>query len=150
MADVDETWIKPLRDATSYYNNVMAYTMLEFLRTNSGGLHDIDLPHFQPTCYTTMPPRKAFPSSSWHSSTAVRNWRVVEYQCRMPHYSLQHTRKSWALSTIRRHLASGSDYYQQPKRGWHGKPISTWQTSNGTVSSRLTHSRLVQQITSPT
>jgi hypothetical protein len=43
LANVDETWIKPLRDPTTLYNNVMAYTMLEFLRTNSGGLHDIDL-----------------------------------------------------------------------------------------------------------
>jgi hypothetical protein len=43
MANIDETWIKPLRDPTSYYNNVTAYTMLEFLRTNSGGLHDVDL-----------------------------------------------------------------------------------------------------------
>ena len=43
MANIDETWIKPLRDPTSYYNNVTAYTMLEFLRTNSGSLHDVDL-----------------------------------------------------------------------------------------------------------
>ena len=43
MANVAETWIKPLRDPTSYYNNVTGYTMLEYLRTNSGGLHDVDL-----------------------------------------------------------------------------------------------------------
>ena len=43
QANVNETWIKPLRDPTSFYNNVTAYTMLEFLRTNSGGLHDVDL-----------------------------------------------------------------------------------------------------------
>ena len=43
IANIDETWLKPLRDATTFYNNVTAYTMLEFLRTNSGGLHDVDL-----------------------------------------------------------------------------------------------------------
>jgi len=43
LANIDETWLKPLRDATTFYNNVTAYTMLEFLRTNSGGLHDVDL-----------------------------------------------------------------------------------------------------------
>ena len=43
MANVAETWIKPLRDPTTFYNNVTGYTMLEFLRTNSGGLHDVDL-----------------------------------------------------------------------------------------------------------
>ena len=39
MANVNKTWMKPLRDPTSYYNNVKAYTMLEF----SGGVHDVDL-----------------------------------------------------------------------------------------------------------
>ena len=43
LANIDETWLKPLRDATTFFNNVTAYTMLEFLRTNSGGLHDVDL-----------------------------------------------------------------------------------------------------------
>ncbi len=43
IANIDETWLKPLRDATTFFNNVTAYTMLEFLRTNSGGLHDVDL-----------------------------------------------------------------------------------------------------------
>ena len=38
IANVDETWIKPLRDPMSYYNNVTGYNLLEFLRTNSGGL----------------------------------------------------------------------------------------------------------------
>ena len=40
---VDETWIKPLRDPVTFYNNVTGYDMLEFLRINSGGLHDVDL-----------------------------------------------------------------------------------------------------------
>jgi hypothetical protein len=43
MANVNETWIKPRRDPTSYYNNVMEYDILAFLHTNSGGLHDVDL-----------------------------------------------------------------------------------------------------------
>ena len=32
-----------LRDPVTFYNNVTAYDMLEFLLTNSGGLHDVDL-----------------------------------------------------------------------------------------------------------
>ena len=43
LANIDETWLKPLRDATTFYNNVTAYTMLEFLHTNSGGLNVVDL-----------------------------------------------------------------------------------------------------------
>jgi len=43
MANVNETWIKPRRDPTSYYNNVTEYDILAFLHTNSGGLHDVDL-----------------------------------------------------------------------------------------------------------
>lgn len=41
--NVNETWIKALRDPLTFYNNVTAYDMLEFLRTNSGGLHDVDV-----------------------------------------------------------------------------------------------------------
>ena len=36
-AAIQETWYKPLRDPTTFYNNVTAYNMLEFLCTNSGG-----------------------------------------------------------------------------------------------------------------
>jgi hypothetical protein len=36
-AATQETWYKPLRDPTTFYNNVTAYDMLEFLCTNSGG-----------------------------------------------------------------------------------------------------------------
>ena len=43
MANVAETWYKPLRDPTTFYNNVTGYAMLEYLRVNSGGLHDVDL-----------------------------------------------------------------------------------------------------------
>jgi hypothetical protein len=42
-ATVDETWIKALRDPVTFYNNITAYNMFEHLRTNSGGLHDVDL-----------------------------------------------------------------------------------------------------------
>jgi hypothetical protein len=41
--NINETWIKALRDPTTFYNNVTAYDMLEFLRTNSGGLHNVDV-----------------------------------------------------------------------------------------------------------
>ena len=43
QSNVDETWIKALRDPVTFYNNVTAYEMLDFLRTNSGGLHDVDV-----------------------------------------------------------------------------------------------------------
>jgi hypothetical protein len=43
QAVVDETWIKPLRHLIIFYNNVTAYNLLEYLRTNSGGLHNTDL-----------------------------------------------------------------------------------------------------------
>jgi len=65
LANINKTWLKPLRDATTFFNNVTAYTMLEFLRTNSGGLHDVDLATLPSTCYTTTPPRKAYPSSEF-------------------------------------------------------------------------------------
>ena len=42
-AVVDDVWIKPLRDPVTIYNSVTAYTLIEYLRTNSGGLHNIDL-----------------------------------------------------------------------------------------------------------
>jgi hypothetical protein len=40
QAVVDETWIKPLRHPITFYNNVTAYNLLEYLCTNSGGLHN--------------------------------------------------------------------------------------------------------------
>jgi hypothetical protein len=40
---VDETWIKPLRHPITFYNSVMAYDLVEYLRTNSGGLHNTNL-----------------------------------------------------------------------------------------------------------
>ena len=43
QAVVDKTWIKPQRHPVTYYNNVTAYTLLEYLRSNSGGLHNTDL-----------------------------------------------------------------------------------------------------------
>ena len=42
-ATVEDTWIKALCDAVTFYNNVTGYDMFEHLRTNSGGLHDVDL-----------------------------------------------------------------------------------------------------------
>ena len=42
-AFVNDVWIKPLRDPVTIYNNVNAYTIIEYLRTNSSGLHNIDL-----------------------------------------------------------------------------------------------------------
>jgi hypothetical protein len=36
-------WIKPLLHPITFYNNVTAYNLLEYLRTNSGGLHNTDL-----------------------------------------------------------------------------------------------------------
>ena len=42
-AVVDETWYKALRHPVTFYNNVTAFTLLEYLRTNSGGLHSNDL-----------------------------------------------------------------------------------------------------------
>jgi hypothetical protein len=41
--NINETWIKALRDPLTFYNNVTAYDMLEFLRRNSGGLHNVDV-----------------------------------------------------------------------------------------------------------
>jgi hypothetical protein len=43
QAVVDEMWIKPLHHLITFYNNVTAYDLLEYLRTNSGGLHNTDL-----------------------------------------------------------------------------------------------------------
>ncbi len=43
QAIVDKTWIKPLRHPITFYNNVTAYNLLEYLRTNSGGLHNTNL-----------------------------------------------------------------------------------------------------------
>ncbi len=43
QAVVDKTWIKPLRHPITFYNNVTAYNLLEYLRTNSGGLHNTNL-----------------------------------------------------------------------------------------------------------
>ncbi len=43
QAVVNETWIKPLCHPITFYNNVMAYDLLEYLHTNSGGLHNTDL-----------------------------------------------------------------------------------------------------------
>jgi hypothetical protein len=40
---VDETWYKALRHPITFYNNVTAFTILEYLRNNSGGLHSNDL-----------------------------------------------------------------------------------------------------------
>jgi hypothetical protein len=42
-AVVDETWYKALRHPVTFYNNVTAFTLLEYLHTNSGGLHSNDL-----------------------------------------------------------------------------------------------------------
>ena len=42
-AVVNDVWIKPLCDPVTIYNSVTAYTFIEYLRTSSGGLHDIDL-----------------------------------------------------------------------------------------------------------
>ena len=43
QAVVKEVWIKALRHPITFYNNVTAYTLLEYLQTNSGGLHNNDL-----------------------------------------------------------------------------------------------------------
>jgi hypothetical protein len=43
QAVVNKTWIKPLRHPITFYNNVTAYDLLEYLRTNSGGLHNTNL-----------------------------------------------------------------------------------------------------------
>jgi hypothetical protein len=43
QAVVDKTCIKPLRHPITFYNNVTAYNLLEYLRTNSGGLHNTNL-----------------------------------------------------------------------------------------------------------
>lgn len=43
QADVDKMWIKALHDPVTFYNNVTAYNMVEFLCTNSGGLHDVNI-----------------------------------------------------------------------------------------------------------
>jgi hypothetical protein len=43
QAVVNKMWIKPLRHPITFYNNVTAYDLLEYLRTNSGGLHNTDL-----------------------------------------------------------------------------------------------------------
>ncbi len=43
QAVVDKTWIKPLCHPITFYNNVTAYNLLEYLRTNSGGLHNTNL-----------------------------------------------------------------------------------------------------------
>jgi hypothetical protein len=43
QAVVDKTWIKPLHHPITFYNNVTAYLLLEYLRTNSGGLHNTNL-----------------------------------------------------------------------------------------------------------
>jgi hypothetical protein len=40
---VNKTWIKPLRHPITFYNNVTAYALLEYLRTNSVGLHNTNL-----------------------------------------------------------------------------------------------------------
>ena len=43
QAVIDNVWIKLLRDPVTSYNNVTTYTLIEYLHTNSGGLHNIDL-----------------------------------------------------------------------------------------------------------
>ncbi len=43
QAVIDKMWIKPLHHPITFYNNVTAYNLLEYLRTNSGGLHNTDL-----------------------------------------------------------------------------------------------------------
>ncbi len=43
QAVVDKTWIKPLCHPITFYNNVTAYNLLEYLQTNSGGLHNTNL-----------------------------------------------------------------------------------------------------------
>jgi hypothetical protein len=43
QAIVDDTWIKPLRHPIIFYNNVTACDLFEYLRTNSGGLHNTNL-----------------------------------------------------------------------------------------------------------
>ena len=43
QAVVEEVWIKALHHPITFYNNVTAYTLLEYLQANSGGLHNNDL-----------------------------------------------------------------------------------------------------------
>ncbi len=40
QAVITETWIKQLRHPITFYNNVTAYDLLEYLRTNNAGLHN--------------------------------------------------------------------------------------------------------------
>jgi hypothetical protein len=43
QAVVEEVWIKAPRHPITFYNNVTAYTLIEYLRTNSGCLHSNSL-----------------------------------------------------------------------------------------------------------
>ena len=42
-AVVGKMWYKALRHPITFYNNVTAFALLEYLRTNSSGLHSHDL-----------------------------------------------------------------------------------------------------------
>jgi hypothetical protein len=136
-AAIQETWYKPLRDPTTFYNNVTAYDMLKFLCTNSGGdlaMIPSDMLHY-------------YANAEGIPEFILELKQAVKCRCRMPHCLPQHTRKSCPLSIIRRLLVSGSYYQQHPKRGRHGKPTTALQTLHEIVSSHSIHSRLVQPIT---
>ena len=43
---IDKTWYKDLKDIKSFYTKVMAFDLPDHLNWNCGGLHAIDLIHF--------------------------------------------------------------------------------------------------------
>ena len=143
-AAIQETWYKPLRDPTTFYNNVTAYDMLEFLCTNSGG----DL--------------ATIPSDMLHyyaNAKGIPEFILeLEYSCDKLARGEVPMLDATLLASAHLQVMSSLHYpeatrewellYQQhPKRGWHGKPTTALQTLHEIVSSHSIHSRLVQPIT---